>query len=60
MGDFEIDLNPYYLEGVEKQITSDLRNYQELNTRPSYMPTDMRKKGSVSLDLKITSKLKQY
>ncbi|EAS06863.1 hypothetical protein TTHERM_00725820 (macronuclear) [Tetrahymena thermophila SB210] len=60
LGDFEIDLTPYYLEGVQKAVKLDLRNFKELYKRPAYMPTDMRRKGGIDFDMKIQSKVKQY
>lgn len=60
MGDFEIDLTPFYLEGVSKPVSMDLRNFKELNKRPAYMTTDMRKKGGIDFDLKVSSNIKEY
>lgn len=60
LGDFEVNLTPYYKEGVQKSLSLDLRNFALLKTRPSYIPTDMRKKGVIEFDLKITSNVKKY
>ena len=45
LGDFELDLTPYYLESCKNVIHYDLRNYKEFHNLPNYMPKDMRKKG---------------
>jgi hypothetical protein len=42
LGDFEIDLTPYYLSSSEQDVHLDLRNYKEMYSLPSYMPKDMR------------------
>lgn len=51
LGDFELDLTPYYLESGFHDIHFDLRNYKELRTMPNYMHKDMRKKGSIDFYL---------
>ena len=48
------------MEGIQKPVKLDLRNFKELYKRPAYMPTDMRRKGGIEFDMKITSKIKQY
>ncbi len=60
LGDFELDLTPYYLESCEHDVHFDLRNYRELYVSPNYMPTDMRKKGWIDFKIKIQSKLQSF
>ena len=48
MGDFEIDMAPFFKEDYNiTDYFSALRNHREFRTRPNYMHTDMRKKGEV-------------
>lgn len=60
LGDFELDLTPYIMETMTKEIHHDLRNWKELHNLPNYMPKDMRKKGWIDFELIIKSNLKQY
>lgn len=58
LGDFELDLEPYYKEDLNNEIHFDLRNYKELYLLPNYMPKDMRKKGNIDFTLKVKSSIK--
>ena len=61
MGDFEIDLAPFFMENYEKNnFTSALRNHKEFRKRPTYMSTDMRKKGEAIFNLTFISSIKKY
>eukprot|EP00825_Cyclidium_porcatum_P035990 TRINITY_DN3780_c0_g1_i4.p1 TRINITY_DN3780_c0_g1~~TRINITY_DN3780_c0_g1_i4.p1 ORF type:complete len:312 (-),score=53.28 TRINITY_DN3780_c0_g1_i4:54-989(-) len=60
LGDFELDLQPYYKESQAQHIHQDLRNWKELYLLPNYMPKDMRKKGWVDFNLSIKSQIKAY
>lgn len=56
LGDFEVDMQEYYeVDGEYPNLTSDLRNYKDFRSGPNYLHKDMRKKGSIAFDLKITS-----
>jgi len=58
LGDFELDLTPYFLEDSYSPIHYDLRNWKEMGVLPSYMPKDMRKKGWIDFDMKVKSSIK--
>lgn len=58
LGDFEIDLTPYYMEGVVKPLSLELRNFKEFYKNPNHMPTDMRRKGTLEFDLLVRSNIK--
>lgn len=60
LGDFELDLSPYFMDEATHPIHFDLRNYKELRVQPNYMFKDMRKKGGVDFDLKIRSNIRQF
>jgi hypothetical protein len=60
LGDFELDLSPYFKEESYHTIHFDLRNYKELRNMPNYMHKDMRKKGTIDFTLKIRSSVKNY
>lgn len=51
LGDFELDLSPFFDNSCFHDIHYDLRNYKELRTMPNYMHKDMRKKGTVDFYL---------
>ncbi|KRX08816.1 hypothetical protein PPERSA_08920 [Pseudocohnilembus persalinus] len=60
LGDFELDLSPYYKETCFHLIHFDLRNYKELRNSPSYIHKDMRKKGNIDFELQVHSNIKNF
>lgn len=60
LGDFELDIQPYYKETQVYTLHQDLRNWKELYLLPNHMPKDMRKKGWIDFSLNIRSNIKSY
>ncbi|KAL4508452.1 hypothetical protein ABPG72_003756 [Tetrahymena utriculariae] len=60
LGDFELDLTPYYLQSGVHQIHNDLRNFKQMHKLPNYMVKDMRKKGWIDIEISVKSSVKQY
>lgn len=60
LGDFELDMTPYYLNTCEHHIHYDLRNYKDFRNLPNYVPKDMRKKGWIDFTLFVKSDLQLY
>ncbi|EAR99400.2 hypothetical protein TTHERM_00133660 (macronuclear) [Tetrahymena thermophila SB210] len=60
LGDFELDLTPYYLQSGVHQIHYDLRNFKQMHKLPNYMVKDMRKKGWIDIEISVKSSVKQY
>ena len=47
IGDFEVDLTPYYKYEATHSYQLDLRSFQAFRNAPNYMHKDMRKKGTI-------------
>jgi hypothetical protein len=57
LGDFQVDLEPFYKTNSTQTFHRDLRNWKELHNLPNYMPKDMRRKGWIDFEMIIRSNI---